>query len=365
VIASVERWKQTNGDTIAGHEIQIVAEDDGCTDADQGIVAAERLIQRKGLAGVIGPQCSAGVEVTRGIYDAAGVVEISGSATAKELTTGQPSDGFFFRTAYRNDLEGTLIGLSAALFEMETAYLIDDSESYGRDLARNALRALDASGVDVTSASIVQGGVDFSVLAGEIAAANVDFVGFAGFNPEAGLLYRQLRDAGYTGIFGAGDAAASESDFVEPVGDVAEGALFAGCRIPLPDDLGNRLEDLTGRQPSATFSAHYADAATILLDAIASVATEGSDGSLTIEPTELRDAVRASQLTGLSGEISFDAKGDRVHQPGLSLDDIIESVIQEFNQDTFVNLGLVACQVQDGELVNVFGPEAAPLRIPD
>ncbi len=34
VIVGVELWKEANGDTIGGHEIEVHAEDDGCFDAD-------------------------------------------------------------------------------------------------------------------------------------------------------------------------------------------------------------------------------------------------------------------------------------------------------------------------------------------
>lgn len=235
VITSVNRWKEANGDQIGGHDIEVWAEDDGCTEADHTAIAARRLVGRQGLVGVIGPQCSTGVAVAMPIYQDAGAVAISGGATKTDLTTGQPENGFFFRTAYRNDLEGTFIGLFLAdEVEADTVYLIDANELFSRDLAVSAQRLLRLAGVKVIRRSIRQGDVDFGRFAAEIAADNPDFVAFTGFNPEAALLYRQIRDAGYDGLFGAGDAAASVPNFVEPVGvDAAEGVLFSGCKYPL------------------------------------------------------------------------------------------------------------------------------------
>ena len=71
-----------------------------------------------------------------------------------------------------------------------------------------------------------------------------------GFNPEAGLLYRQLRDAGYDGVFGGSDAAATP-EFIEAAGDVSEGVLFAGCQFPLPDPFVADFEALYGRRPGS------------------------------------------------------------------------------------------------------------------
>jgi branched-chain amino acid transport system substrate-binding protein len=364
-IVSVDRWRRANGTQIKGHGIEVQVEDDGCTEAEITVQAAERLLQQEGLVGVIGPDCSAGAEATRPVYAEAGVVAISGSATQTTLTTGQPEGGFFFRTAYRNDLEGTLAGLFASSeLKVQRVYLVDDGESYGRDLADAAQTAMEQQGVTVARDSTSRGTVDFSELVAKIAGESPDLVGFTGFNPEAALLYRQLRDAGYEGLFGAGDAAWGPP-FIEPVGAAAaEGVLFAGCSLPLPEDLVADFRDLHGHPPrDSAFVAQYADAVTVLLDAVAKVAVEQSDGSLTIDPAALRDAVRATRLeNGISGSVAFDQNGDRV-PPGVSdLSEFVDNAIKAGDINVFLELGLVPCQVQDGKLVNLIGPVAGTLR---
>jgi len=365
VIVGVERWKKSNGNQIKGHEIDVRAEDDGCTEADITAQAAERLLRSQGLVGVIGPSCSAGAQAAIPVYAQAGIVAISGSATQSALTTSQPEGRFFFRTAYRNDLEGTLIGLFAGVaLQAKKVYLIDDGELYGQDLADASQKALLENGILATRESVRRGTVDFSQLAAKIVAEGPDMVGYAGFNPEAALLYRQLRDAGYEGIFGSVDAAASVPDFVEPVGLVAEGVLFAGCALTLPDDFAADFRRIHGHEPEASaFPAQYADAVTILLDAVAQVAVQQPDGSLTIDPTTLRDAVRATSLEdGLSGSFTFDENGDRIPRKGDMLSEVVEQALSTGNVDIFVDLGLVPCQVQDGKLVNLMGPGAGQIR---
>ncbi len=365
VITSVNRWKEANGDQIAGHDIEIWSEDDGCTSVDQAITAAKRLLGLEGLVGVIGPQCSGGAQfVIRTYYPNAGVVTISGSATKTDLTTVQARGGFFFRTAYRNDLEGTLIGLFAVQIGAELVYLIDDKEPYGGDLANAAATLMRDGNIDVTRRSIDEGAVDFSALAAEIATDNPAFVVFTGFNPEASLLYRQIRDAGYDGLFGAGDGAASVSDFVEPVGDDAEGVLFSGCQYPLSADFLEDFVSLHGHEPDATFTAQYADAATVLLDAVKKVA-EDQAGTLVIQPTELRDAVRATNVEGgISGTLAFDANGDRVPNPGDDLSDVQTAALEDLQGEIYALLGLIPCQVQGGKLVALGGPGAGEVDLP-
>jgi branched-chain amino acid transport system substrate-binding protein len=332
VIVGVERWKKENGNTIGGHEIEIRAEDDGCAEPDVTEEAAKQLLRREGLVGVIGPDCSAGAAAVISTYANAGIVMISGSATRTDLTLIQLEPKFFFRTAYTNAGEGALQArYVTARLDAATAYVIDDSEIYGEGLANAAQDALAATGHTVTRESVARGTVDFSDLASRIATDNPDVVIFEGFNPEGALLYRQLRDAGYDGPFIGSDGTAVVSDFIEPLGEVAEGAVFAGCSLTLPEEFVDDYVDIVGSEPTTPFTAQYADAATILLDAVAEVAVEQADGSLVIEPLELRDAVSTPKLlAGLSGAIAFDENGDRLAESS----------------------GLAMCEVEGGEFVN-------------
>ncbi|HZB42289.1 MAG TPA: branched-chain amino acid ABC transporter substrate-binding protein [Ilumatobacter sp.] len=363
VIAAVARWKEDNGATIKGHEIEVLAEDDGCTEADIAAEAARRLASQPTVVGVVGPNCSAGAPASLQIYADAGITSISGSATQSDLTTNQPPGGFFFRTAYRNDLVGSLIGLFVSLdLDARTAYLIDDNESYGQDLADRAQPIMERNEVTVTRVGIERGTVDFRAVAQQIVGDDPDVVGFMGFNPEAALLYRQLRDAGFDGVFGAGDAAATP-EFIEGAGDASEGVLFAGCQLPLPDAFVTELEAIHEHQPgTSAFTAQQADATTILLNAIVDVAEEQADGSLVIEPTELRDSVRTLGLqNGLSGSFTFDANGDRIPLDGAPLPEVVNEALATQDLDALADLGLVLCQVQGGELVNLTGPGAQPM----
>ena len=364
-IAGIEGWKRTNGTTIDGHEIEVRAEDDGCTAPAAAAVAAERFAATEGLVGVIGPQCSGGGQAAIPILADAGIVAVSGSATRTDLTLSQSSDRFFFRTAFRNDLEGIFVGQFLLSLEADTLYFVDSGEPFSLDLVDAAVEYVNDAGGTVIRNSIAIGDVDFGAVVADIVANDPEFVGFAGFNPEAALLYRQLRDAGYEGLFGAGDAAASQSNFVEPVGGGAEGVLFSGCQFPLGDEYLELFDELHGYTPVASFPAQYADAATVLLDAIAAVAEPQPDGSLVIRPTALRDAVRAVHLSeGLSGSIAFDANGDRVPAPGEDLESFVADSLESEDGDAFTALGLISCQVQDGVIVPLAGPNAREIRLP-
>ena len=364
-VVSINRWKAKNGDRIAGHEIQVRVEDDGCTEGDITEQAAMRLAGAVGVVAVLGPSCSAGAERAIPVYQRAGLVAITGSATKTDLTTSQQKGSFFFRTAYRNDLEGQLIGLYAKFgLNARATWVVDDGEAYGQDLAKAAAEIMSSTGIKVSNESVRSDEKDFRTLVERIKDENPNLVIFAGFNPQAALFYRQLKHARYTGVVGSVDAAASTRNFIEPLGSLAEGALFAGCAVALPDDFVADFVKIHGKQAEdSRFLAQYADAATIVLDAVKTTVRESGDGSLTIDPTALRDAVRATSLTnGLTGSLAFDDNGDRVPHPGDDLNKIVADAVKNQNLDVFPQLGLVPCQVQDAKLVKLLGPGAGQIR---
>jgi len=334
ILVGIERWKADNGDQILGHNIVACVEDDGCFEGDVTAFAGQRFLRRKGLVGVIGPMCSSGAVASIPVYAEAGIVMISGSATRTDLTLTQPEPRFFFRTAFTNKAEAVLQARYVmSQLQAATVCIIDDSEDYGYDLADALQAELEDSGRQVTREHVLVGAVDFSGLATQIAANNPDVVVFEGFNPECALLYRQLRDAGYGGPFVSSDGAASVAEFVEPLGEQSEGVVFTGSIPTLPEDFIADYIKIHGEAPATAFAPHMADAAHILLDAVAQVAVEQGDGSLLIDPMELRDAVsKPKLLVGVSGIIAFDENGDRVG-----------------NAET---VGLATSEVKDGELVN-------------
>ena len=336
-IAGVLRWKELNGDLIHGHRVDLVGEDDGGTEEDVALVAANLLLARSRLVAIVGPSFSAAAQATIETYAQAGVAMVSGTATATTLTLSQPQPAFFFRTAFTNADQGPLQGeLLIDRIGVGTAFIVDDREAYGVDLADSAQAHLSAAGWIVHRGSIAPGTVDFTELVGQVIRAESEAVVFEGFNPEGALLLVQLRDAGYEGLFVAGDGVASEVAFLSVLGDAAEGAILTGC----PQELASDFQRLWragggGDAPVASLLSNTADAAYILMDAVARVAVPQPDGSLVIEPMALRAAIAETDVVGwASGQrIVFDDRGDRVGDA------------QE--------AGLIPCEVRDGQFVEL------------
>jgi hypothetical protein len=134
----------------------------------------------------------------------------------------------------------------------------------------------------------------------------------------------------------------------------AEGVVFVGCALTLPQEFLAEFAEIHGGEPGASaFVAQYADAATVLLNAIAETAEKQPDGSLSIDPQKLRDAVAGAQLPdGLSGSVAFDSDGDRVPSPGHELEGVVAAAAAAEDAGVFQELGLVPCTVTGGKLVN-------------
>lgn len=73
--------------TIRGFPIQLNTYDAACGDPAADMAAANSIVANGQNAGVIGQLCSSGFDQALPIYDAAGVVTISGSATTASLAT--------------------------------------------------------------------------------------------------------------------------------------------------------------------------------------------------------------------------------------------------------------------------------------
>jgi branched-chain amino acid transport system substrate-binding protein len=299
------------GATLQGHPLTAAREDDGCTDPEKAAGAAARLIANVGLAGVIGPMCTTGAQAADTLYEAAHVVHLSPSSTRTELS--QEGERYFFRTAWRDDLQaGVQARYARETANAKTAYLIDDGEPYGKALADAFADRFGALGGTIASRErIARGAVDFTSLSKRVSAAAPDIVVFEGLNPEAALLVKQLRTDQVAATFMAGDGVFSQRDFIDTAASAADGALVSAG--PQPDlTFIQRFQGRYQRLPGTAFVLEAYDAVNLLVGAIDATASVAPDGALHIDRARLADALRSRKALGLTGAITFDEHGDRV-----------------------------------------------------
>lgn len=306
------------GVTIKNRKIEVVKEDDLCT-PEGGPAAADRLV-KAGVVAAVGPICSGGTRASLQIYDKAGITHCSPSATAGDLTAPQRAEGpyvTFFRVPVLNADEARAQADFAKAKGWKTAFILNDTDDYGKDLAAQFKKYFEAGGGKIVGApaGYEKKQTDFKAIVSNIKQAKPDMVYMAGFFAEGTTFIQQLRaesDLKATPFMG-GDGIKNE-EFLKAK-DAAEGAFLAlpGTTAKAEFDAfaAKYAAKTKGKAEDATFGAEAFDCATVLVKALDKIAVEKS-GKLEIDLKKLNEAVKTTKdLKGASGTISFGANGDR------------------------------------------------------
>jgi branched-chain amino acid transport system substrate-binding protein len=290
------------------YDIELIIKDDKGEPAEAPVVA-QQLVD-EGVVAVIGTLTSGAANAALPIYQAAGIPMISGSATAPDLT----EQGFdnFFRTCLRDDVQGAALGEWALELGAEKVVVMDARDDYSVALANEVVTAVEAGNGEVLRQEGQEGDVDFSAQVNNISAFGPDAVVFTGYHREAGLLFKQLVEAGVDAQFMGGDGI--KSDLIgEGAGGAenVEGALctfggFAQEGMPGYEEFAAKFKDATG-QDAGPYSENNYDA---LGAVVAAMELAGSTA-----PADIISALFDVEFQGVMGTLAFDEIGD-VSVPG-------------------------------------------------
>ena len=258
---------------------------------------ATQIVQDPSIIALVGPGFSGESLATGKTFYAAGLPNISPSAT--NVTITQQGWTTFHRVIGNDSAQGA----ADAKYILDTAkaskvYVIDDGSDYGKGLATYVKQGL---GSKVTGTDTVQTGqTDFSATVAKVTASGADAVFYGGYYAEAGLLVKQLRQAGYKGLFMSGDGS-EDPAFVKAAGaQAANGAILSAPAGPAPADFNSKYKAVNGAD-SGLYSSQSFDATNIILAGIAAGKTSHQD---------MNSFIGAYTGTGVSGPIAFDSKGD-------------------------------------------------------
>jgi len=294
---------------INGKKVEVIVEDDG-SDPRTAANAANRLVS-KGLKLVIGTYGSAVTEATQDIYDEAGAVQVATGSTSIRLTSKGLKN--FLRTAPRDDEQARVAVDTLRKLGFKKIAILHDNSAYAKGLADEAKALIDKDSQFTLAFfdALQPGEQDYTAVITKLKGVNPDIIFFTGYYPEAGMLLRQMREAKWNVPMLGGDAA-NNVDLVKIAGvDAATGYRFISP--PMPGDLNtpmakNFLTAFVAKYnapPSSIWSVAGGDAFNVLVEAVKHV---GDD------PKAVSDYLhnKLKDYDGLTGKISFDAKGDRV-----------------------------------------------------
>jgi branched-chain amino acid transport system substrate-binding protein len=277
---------------VLGRKLRLEIGDDAC-DPKQARSVAEKL-SGMGVAVAVGHYCSSSSIPASDAYLDAGVLQITPASTNPQFT----DRGMW------NQQGGFAAGYLAKNFKDKNIAIINDKTTYGKGLADEVKKALNAAGVkEKLNESYNQGDKDFTALVSKLKLNGIDIVYDGGYHQEAGLIVRQMRDQGLKTILMSGDALASR-EFASITGPAGEGVL-----ITFPPDPRKRPNAAAvvkkfkdkGVDPEGYVLYTYA-AFQVWAQAVAKAGTT--------DPQKVAATMRASAWDTVLGPISFDKKGD-------------------------------------------------------
>ena len=293
---------------VLGKQVEVVTEDDG-GDPRTASLAAQRLTTRKVVA-VVGTYGSSVTEASQAIYDEVGLPQIANGSSAIRLT----EKGFkhFFRTAPRDDEQGRMAARTIDKLGFKKVAILHDNTSYAKGLADEANALLKGQGAEVVFFdALTPGERDYTAILTKLKGADPDVVLFTGYYPEAGLLLRQKKNMNWTVPFLGGDAT-NNVDLIKIAGkEAAEGFYFLSPPQPRDLDAPEAAAFLADYQkkyndlPPSIWAVLAGDGFRVMVAGIAGAKSTDGDKIAEYLHKDLKD------YPGLSGPISFDAKGDR------------------------------------------------------
>ncbi len=297
------------GVTIGGKKakFELLAEDDAA-DPKQGTAAAQKLVDSK-VNGVIGHLNSGTSIPASKIYSDAGIPQISPSATNPKFTRNG------YKTAFRvvaDDvhLGGTLGRYAVKDLKGKAIAVVDDRTAYGQGVAEEFAKAVKASGGSVVDSQFTTDkATDFTAILTAIKAKKPDIVFFGGMDAVAGPMLRQMKALGINAKFMGGDGICSSELPKLAAGAMSDGQVVC-AEAGGVDGAGKKSMD----DFYAAYKKKYNDDVKVyapyVYDAVnVMVAAMVKAGSA--EPAKYLPVLAKTEgYKGVTGTISFDAKGD-------------------------------------------------------
>ena len=208
---------------VLGKKLKIEVADDGC-DPQMATTAANKLVSQNVVA-VVGGYCSGATLPSSGVFKNANIPMIVPAANSAKLPA-QGYDTLFLINGLTPDQAQTAADYMAANQAKKVA-LVHDNSAYAKDLADFAKAAVEKSGGTVVAYEAINPEEkDFSALVTKLKGIGPDATYFTGYYAAGGLMVKQFKQKGVSGLFFVGDGSFSE-DVIKIAGaENAEGLLI-------------------------------------------------------------------------------------------------------------------------------------------
>lgn len=267
-------------------------------DPQKATQVAPQIINDAFTIGLIGPAFSGETNATGDVFNQAGLVAATASAT--NVTLSEKGWKTFFRGLANDGVQGPSVAnyLKNTLGHKKVC-VIDDSTDYGLGLAQSVRETLGPVADSACNISVKKGDKDFSAAVTQVKGANPDSVFFAGYYAEAAPLVQQLKDGGFEGVFASADGT-KDPEFVKQAGEASKDAVLACPCGPATGAFADEYTKAFNQEPG-TYSVEGYDLGTIML--------KGIDSGKITRP-DLLEFVRTYDGQGLGRKYQWTPTGE-------------------------------------------------------
>ena len=231
---------------------------------------APQILDDPTIIGLIGPAFSGETKATGGVFDQAGLVAVTASAT--NVTLSEQGWKTFFRGLANDGVQGPSVAnyLKGTVGDKKVC-VVDDSTDYGTGLAKAVRDTLGPIAEPACNISVKKGDKDFSAAVTQVKGQSPDSVFYSGYYSEAAPFVQQLRDAGFAGKFVSADGT-KDPEFVKQAGSASKDAILSCPCGPATGAFADEYTKAFSQGPG-TYSIEGYDLGTILAKGIDSGAT--------------------------------------------------------------------------------------------
>jgi branched-chain amino acid transport system substrate-binding protein len=234
-------------------------------DPQKATAIAPQIVDDQYTIGLVGPAFSGETKATGTVFDQAGLVAATASATNPTLSQNG------WKTFFRGLANDAVQGPSVANYMKNTLgykkiCVIDDSTDYGLGLATAVRQTLGPVADSACNISVKKGDKDFSAAVTQVKGAGPDAVFYGGYYSEAAPLVQQLKDGGVTAAFVSADGT-KDPEFVKQAGAASKGAILSCPCGPATGAFADEYKKKFNADPG-TYSTEGYDLGTILVKGI-------------------------------------------------------------------------------------------------
>lgn len=310
---------------IGGKKIEPIIKDSGTAtagqyDPAQAATNTKALIADPEVVVNLGPEMSGEGKAMTPILSEADMATITPTSTNPDITDPTKAAQFrpkgkaiYFRTVTTDAYQGpNMANFFKQTLKVSNVYVLDDAGAYGVGIADSFQKQAEKIGLKILGRDQLDPkAADYATILTKIKGLNPESIYFGGVAQAGVKLAKQAHDILGPEVKKGGGDGIQGGSFLKGVGFPAADGWYctnAGPHVvedPAMKEFIDKFKTKYGSNPN-DYSVTSYDAAMVAIDAIKRVLDSGKE----LNRSNVRDAVHATKLKTLQGEVSFDENGD-------------------------------------------------------